>query len=196
MQSEYLAKHNNRIHPTAVINWEKVKLGHGNYIGAYACIGMDAMTYSQESNGLIEIGDNNIIREFTTIHLPTNQSEITFIGNDNYFMCYAHISHDCKIENKITIAVGVVFNGHFRVMTGAYLGTSVAVHQYQTIGSYSIVGMKSTVTKRSEILPGGKYAGSPAKHIGINDIALNKFNISKEDVDSELNRYRNMIYSY
>tara|TARA_B100000579_G_scaffold383618_1_gene353560 strand:- start:5144 stop:5734 length:591 start_codon:yes stop_codon:yes gene_type:complete len=196
MESEILAKKKNIIHPTAVINWEKVQLGQGNSIGPYACIGMDPMTYSQQSDGLIKIGDNNIIREFATIHLPTKDSKVTFIGDDNFLMCYSHISHDCKVENKITVAAGVVLNGHVNVMSGAYIGTGVAVHQYQTIGSYAIVGMNSTVTKKSEIFPGGKYIGSPAKRIGINQLALDKFNVSKELLEEELIRYRGMIHTY
>ena len=133
MQSEILAKKNNSIHPTALINWEKIQIGKGNVIGPYVCIGSDPMTYSQESDGVIKIGDNNIIREFTTIHLPTKVSKITQIGNKNFFMCNTHISHDCKIENHTTVAVGVVLNGHVNVMVGAYIGTGVVVHQYQTI---------------------------------------------------------------
>lgn len=196
MKSEILAKKKNSIHPTAIINWEKVQLGQGNSIGPYACIGMDAMTYSQQSDGLIKIGDNNIIREFTTIHLPTKSSKITLIGDDNFLMCYSHISHDCKVENKITVAVGVVLNGHVNVMSGAYIGAGVVVHQFQTIGSYSIVGMNSTVTKKSKISPGGKYIGSPAKRIGINQYALDKYNVSKEQLEIEVIRYRSIIHTY
>ncbi len=196
MQSEYLAKKNNRIHPTAIINWEKVEFGVGNVISPYVCVGMDAQAITKETDGCIKIGDNNTFREFTTVHLPTKSSKITFIGNENYFMCNSHISHDCKIEDKIIVSVGVVLNGHVNVMVGAYIGTGVAVHQYQTIGSYSIVGMNSTVTKKSEILPGGKYIGSPAKRLGINQIALDKNNISKEKLEQELLRYRAISYSF
>ena len=187
-----LAKKNNQIHPTAIINWNKVQLGKGNIIGPYSCIGMDAMTYSQKSEGLVKIGNNNIIREFTTIHLPTKSSKNTCIGNDNFFMCNSHVSHDCQIENNTTIAVGVVLNGHVNIMVGSYIGSGVVVHQYQTIGSYSIVGMNSTVTKKSVIKPGGKYIGSPTKFIGINQIALDKYNISKEELEEELIRYESI----
>ncbi len=196
MHSEDMAKNNNIIHPTAIINWEKVELGTGNIIGPYVCIGMNPMTYLQESEGLVKIGDNNVIREFTTIHLPTKSSKITSIGNENFFMCNSHISHDCKIENKITVAVGVVLNGHVNAMVGAYIGSGAVVHQYQTIGSYSIVGMNSTVTKKSQIKPGGKYIGSPAKPIGLNQIALDKNNISKIELRNELHRYHQICHSY
>ena len=196
MQSEYLAKKNNRIHKTAIINWEKVELGVGNVISPYVCIGMDAQSIIKESDGIVKIGDNNTFREFTSIHLPTKSSEITLIGNNNYFMCNSHVSHDCKIEDKIVVAVGCVLNGHVNVMVGAYIGTGAVVHQYQTIGSYSIVGMNSTVTKTSKIIPGGKYIGSPARHMGINKIALDKNNVSKEKLEQEILRYRSISFSY
>ena len=169
-------------------------MGVGNVISPYVCIGMDAQSTMKGSDGIVKIGDNNTFREFTTIHLPTDALKITFIGNDNYFMCNSHVSHDCKIEDKTTVAVGVVLNGH--VMVGAYIGTGAVVHQYQTIGSYSIVGMNTTVTKTSKIIPGGKYIGSPAKYAGINQIALDKNNVLKEKLGQEILRYRSISYSY
>jgi len=196
MQSEVLAKKNNSIHPTALINWEKIQIGNGNIIGPYVCIGLDPLTYSQESDGIIKIGDNNIIREFTTIQLPTKDSKITQVGNNNFLMSNTHISHDCKIENDITLAIGVVLNGQVNVMVGSYIGSGVVAHQYQTIGSYSIVGMNSTITKKSEIKPGGKYIGSPAKYIGINQVGLDRFNVSKEELDNQSLRYRCLIHKY
>lgn len=193
MGYEELVKKNNTIHPTAVINWEKVQMGNGNVVGPFVCIGTDAQHITQKSNGNIHIGNNNTFREFTTVHLPTKISKVTSIGDENYFMCYSHIAHDCKVESQVIVAVGGILNGHVTVMKGAYIGTGVVIHQFQTIGSYSILGMNSTVTKKSQIIPGGKYIGSPAKRVGINQVALDKNSISKEALDNELIRYHHML---
>ena len=61
----------NLIHKSAIINWDKVKIGTNNIIGPYCIIGSDAQHTSERSSGYISIGNKNIIREFTTIHLPT-----------------------------------------------------------------------------------------------------------------------------
>ena len=61
----------NLVHKTAIIQWQKVKIGKNNVIGPYVVIGTDAQHTYEKSDGYIYIGNNNIIREFTTIHLPT-----------------------------------------------------------------------------------------------------------------------------
>ena len=185
----------NNIHPTAVINWEKVEIGHGNIIGPYVCIGTDAQHVSSKSDGIIRIGDNNTFREFSTVHLPTSSSKVTEIGNKNYFMCNSHVAHDCKIEDQVTLCVGAVLNGHVRAMIGAYIGSGVQIHQFQTIGSYSMLGMNSTVPKKCELIPGSTYIGSPAKRIGINKVALERNNISAETLEKEIKRYYRFVNS-
>ena len=181
---------NNIIHPTAIIDWEKLEIGSGNIIGPYVCIGGDALHVKLKSDGLIKIGSNNTFREFTTVHLPTNISRVTEIGDDNYFMCNSHVSHDCLLGDHITVCVGAVLNGHVNVMSGAYIGSGVSIHQFQTIGAYSILGMNTTVTKNCDIIPGGKYVGSPAKYIGPNSVALEKNGISEEALEVQIRNYR------
>ena len=72
----------NNIHPTAIINWDNVTIGDGNNIGPYVCIGTDAQHKSENSNGIVEIGDSNTFREYVTVHRPLNG--ITKIGNNKY----------------------------------------------------------------------------------------------------------------
>lgn len=60
----------NNIHPTAIINWDNVTIGDGNNIGPYVCIGTDAQHKSENSNGIVEIGDGNTFREYVSVHRP------------------------------------------------------------------------------------------------------------------------------
>ena len=76
----------NKIHESAVINWERVSIGSDNVIGPGVCIGTDAQHRNEDSVGEIIIGDNNVIREYTTINLPTRWSKKTIIGNNCYLM--------------------------------------------------------------------------------------------------------------
>ena len=190
IENSNLAKKRNSIHPTAIINWGKVRMGSGNVIGPFVCIGTDAQHIAEKSKGIVQIGNNNTFREYVSVHLPTAASLITSIGDDNYFMSSAHVGHDCKVENKAIVTVGAVLNGHVTVMNGAYIGSGAAIHQFQVIGAYAMLGMNSTVTKTSKILPGGKYAGSPAKRIGTNVVALERNNISKAALDGEMARFQ------
>ena len=86
MDEYYKIIKGNKIHDTAIINWDKLKIGKGNIFGPYVVVGTEAQWPGHKSFGNIEIGNNNIFREFTTIHLPTKKKKLTKIGNNCYLM--------------------------------------------------------------------------------------------------------------
>ena len=139
----------NIVHETAVINWKNLKIGKNNKIGPYVVIGNDAQYPGKRSKGKILIGNRNVINEFCNIHLPTNQSNKTIIGNNNYFMNSTTIDHDCVIEDNVILSSNVVLGGNVHIMKGAQLGIRTSVHQNQVIGSYSMIGMNSIITKKT-----------------------------------------------
>ena len=94
--------------------------------------------------------------------MPTNLSKKTIIGDNNYFMNSTTIDHDCKIENNVIISSNVILGGNVYVMNGAQLGIKTLVHQNQIIGSYSMIGMGSIITKKLKVLPGYVFIGRPA----------------------------------
>ena len=57
-------------------------------------------------------------------------------------------------------------------MNGAQLGIKTIIHQNQVIGSYTMIGMGSIVTKKKKLLPGYIFFGKPVKKKGINKIGL------------------------
>jgi UDP-N-acetylglucosamine acyltransferase len=118
----------------------------------------------------IKIGDRNVFREFVTVHHPLSTK--TIIGSDNYFMTQAHIPHDACVADRIKLANSVQIAGYTSIMSDSYLGLGVVVHQFVSIGSYSMVGMSAIVTK--DVAPGSKVAGSPARLIGPNVLGLGK----------------------
>jgi UDP-N-acetylglucosamine acyltransferase len=182
----------NNIHPTAIINWDKVVIGSGNTIGPYVCIGTDAQSTKDSSDGTIEIGNNNVFREFSTVHLPTKHSYLTKIGSNNFFMVGSHIAHDCVIEDNITLCNNALIAGHTHIMKGSTIGLGTTIHQFQCVGSYSMIGMNSVITKYSIISPGEIWAGNPAKYIKENTIGLERNSISKEKLDLEIQRYNEL----
>ena len=153
----------NLIHKSAIINWSKVKIGKNNVIGPYCIIGSDAQHTTDKSLGSIFIGNNNIIREFTTIHLPTYLKKKTVIRNNCILMAMSHVAHDCIIEDDVIFSNNVTLGGNTHVMKKTQLGFNTIVHQNQVIGSFSMIGMGSIIPKKIEILPGYIYIGNPVK---------------------------------
>ena len=151
----------NLVHKTAVINWNKIKIGKGNIIGPYVVIGNMPQWKNKKTVGKIVIGNENVINEYCNIHLPTKLKKITIIGNDNFIMNSSTIDHDCTIENNVVISSNVILGGNVHIMEGSQLGMRVSIHQNQIIGSYSMIGMNSFITKKIKILPGFTYYGKP-----------------------------------
>ena len=183
----------NLIHESAVINWTKLDIGKNNIIGPYVVIGNKAQHPSSKSIGKIFIGNGNVFNEYCNVHLPTKISKKTFVGNNNYFMNSTTIDHDCFIENKVILSSGVILGGNVHIMQGAQLGIRVSVHQNQIIGSYSMIGMNSFVTKKLKVIPGYKFYGKPAKKKSKNLIGLKRHKIKNDKLKLEFVRYKKLI---
>ena len=162
--------------------------GSGNEIGPGACIGTDAQHRNEESVGMIYIGDNNVIREFTTIHLPTRWSGKTIIGNNNYLMVLSHIAHDCVLEDDITFSNNVTLGGHVYIMKGSQFGFGTIIHQHQVIGSHCMFGMGTIITSKSLVGPGGLWYGNPGRSDRMNVIGLERNEIDDKELKLELVR--------
>lgn len=156
-----------------------LRLGDNNYIGPHVTIGtpgQDTRNPRYDSSQCrIEIGSNNIIREYTGIQKPCYR-DITRIGDNCFFMQSVHVSHDSIIEDDVVITPMVVLGGIARIMQGANLGISCSIHQYSVIGAYSIVGMGGAVTKN--VKPFSRYI--PGQPVSVNTYAIKKFGFEAE----------------
>ena len=186
----------NYIHKTATINWKEVIIGKNNVIGPYCVIGSDAQHTRDISNGKIYIGSNNIIREFTTIHLPTKLKKKTIIGNNCNLMTMSHIAHDCIIEDDVVFSNNVTLGGNTYVMKKSQLGFNTIIHQNQVIGSFAMIGMGTIVTRSIKILLGFVYFGNPAKKIKKNTVGFKKKGISKTEIINETKRFNKIIKNH
>jgi len=189
----YIKKNGNLIHKTAVINWKKTHLGKNNIIGPYVVIGNIAQHPKSKSVGIVKIGNNNVFNEYCNIHMPTNFKKITLIGNNNFLMNSTTIDHDCVIENNVVLSSNVILGGNVHVMEGAQLGIRVCVHQNQVIGSYSMIGMNSFITKKLKVVPGFKFYGKPAKKKAKNLFGIKRNKIDNNKLKFELDRYKELV---
>ena len=183
----------NYIHTTAVINWKSLIIGKGNTIGPYVVIGNQAQWKGKKNIGKIIIGNNNVFNEYTNIHLPTSLKKATIIGNNNYLMNSTTIDHDCYLEDNLIISSNVVLGGNIHIMKHANLGIRTIVHQNQVIGSYSMIGMGSVITKNKKILPGYIYYGRPIKKIKKNILSLKKNKIDDKKLKFENIRFNKIL---
>ena len=157
-------------------------IGSGNEIFPFASIGTDPqdLKYQGEENSII-IGNNNKIREYSNINPGTKGGGgITKIGNNNLFMVYSHIAHDCNIGDNIVLANNVQVGGHVEIENSAIIGGSCAIHQFSRIGELSMVGGMTGVL--SDVIPFGLSLGNRNSLIGLNLIGLRRAKISNENI--------------
>lgn len=198
---------NVNIGPYAVIG-EHVKLGSGSTVGPHAVIegrteiGRDNQIFQFASVGAIPqdlkyrgeestlvIGDRNKIREFVTIHLGTEHGGgRTTIGNDNLFMAYSHVAHDCIVGNHVVMANAATLAGHVEINDFAILGGLSAVHQFCRIGSHVMASGGSMIGQ--DVAPYTMTQGDRAKVVGLNLIGLKRHGFDKEVLRTIKQAYR------
>lgn len=140
----------------------------------------------------LEIGNENIIREYCTFNPGTEESAKTIVGDNNLFMAYSHIAHDCLIGNNCIIANNGTLAGHVTIEDKAVVGGLVAIHQFVRVGTLSIIGGCSKVVQ--DIPPYSTCDGHPARVYGLNLIGLRRHKIPKESIE-ELNRAFKILFN-
>ena len=157
-------------------------IGKNNQIFQYSSLGEAPQDkkYKGEPT-LLEIGDNNTIREFCTFNRGTVQDKgTTKIGNDNWIMAYVHIAHDCQIGSHTIFANNSSLAGHVDIDDYAILGGFTLIHQFCKVGSHVITAVGSVVFK--DIPPYVTAAGYDAKPHGINAEGLKRRDFSAESI--------------
>ncbi len=159
-----------------------ISIGKENRIYQFASIGEDPQDrkYANEVTRL-EIGDRNTIREYCTMHRGTKQDQgVTRIGNDNLFMAYTHVAHDCVIGNNVIMANGASLAGHVHLDDHAILGGFTLVHQFTQIGQFSFSAMGSAITQ--DIPPYVMVGGRPTRPHGINSVGMERWGATPEAI--------------
>jgi UDP-N-acetylglucosamine acyltransferase len=163
------------------------RFGSGTMVGArnrfesHCSVGAPPqdLKYAGEATRL-EIGDDNVIREFVTLHRGTpGGGGVTTIADKSLFMAYAHIAHDCKVGSQTIFANGATLAGHVEVADFATIGAFSAIHQFCRVGTHAFLGGFTVATK--DCLPFMSTVGNrPAKCYGPNTIGLERKGFSVE----------------
>jgi UDP-N-acetylglucosamine acyltransferase len=162
-----------RVGPHVVIEGP-TRIGAGNRIFQFASVGADPQDkkYRGETSRL-EIGDRNVIRECVTLHRGTAQDKsVTRIGDDNLFMAYAHVAHDCVIGNQCILANNATLGGHVRLDDWVIMGGLSAIHQFGRVGAHAFIANNAAVTR--DVPPFVMAVGQPADAHSINAEGLKR----------------------
>jgi UDP-N-acetylglucosamine acyltransferase len=155
------------------------RIGDRNRIFPHAAIGLEPQDLKYDgSMSLVEIGDDNAIRECVTINRPTLLGEVTRLGNHNLLMAYAHVAHNCQIADRVIIANSVALAGHVQIESHARLSGLVGVHQFVHIGRYAMVGGMSRIER--DVPPYTMVEGNPSRVRGLNQVLLSRSGIAQE----------------
>lgn len=169
-------------------------LGKNNKIYSYAAIGGDPQSVSYQGEPtLTVIGDNNVFRENITVNRGTLADEgITSIGNNNLFMAYVHIAHDCRLGSNLLFSNNASLAGHVRCGDDVVLAGYTLIHQFVTIGEYSFCGVNTYCTL--DIPPFMLVAGDKAITHGVNVRGMRSRGFEDKEALLELKRAYKIIY--
>lgn len=172
-----------------------VDIGEYNEIYQMASIGEvpQDLKFGGEETRLV-IGHRNRIREFNTLNRGTaGGGGVTSIGDDCFFMAYAHVAHDCHIGNNVILANCIQMGGHVVIEDHAIVGGMTAIHQFVRIGVHSMIGGGSAVPQ--DVPPYTNVTGNRAELHGLNLVGLRRRGFSEESISSIKKAYQILFRS-
>jgi UDP-N-acetylglucosamine acyltransferase len=177
------------IGPHAVINGPTT-LGLENKVFQFASIG-DApqdKKYRGEPTRL-EVGDRNVFREFCSVNRGTASGRgVTKIGDENLFMAYSHVAHDCIVGSNCVMSNCTALAGHVQLGDWVILSGYAGVHQFCKVGAHSFLGNNAAITR--DVPPYLLVAGTPAEPKGVNSEGLKRRGFGPEQITNIRNAYR------
>ena len=167
---------------THVVVAGRTTIGRGTRIFPSAVIGGDPQSvHHGGEDTTLTIGENNVIREGVTINTGTaGGGGATTVGDNNLFLAYSHIAHDCHVANHVIMSNNVMLAGHVTVEDRVILGGGSAVHQFTRIGRQAFVGGLSAVSY--DVIPYGMLNGNPGVLGGLNVVGMTRAGIDKATI--------------
>ncbi len=167
-------------------------IGEGNQFFQGCSIGAPPQdtSYKGEPTQTI-IGNNNIFREYVSIHRGTlKENQITQVANNCFFMAYVHVGHDVGIGSNVIVANSTNFAGHVKVGDRVTIGGGTNVSQFVHIGRGAYIGGASAIDRDIPVFC--TAMGNRVFLKGINIIGLRRQGYSKPEISEVVDFYRTM----
>lgn len=170
-------------------------IGQRCQIFPFACVGMKTqdLKYKEGDVTYVEIGDETVLREFSTVHLGTKPGEVTCVGQRCLIMAYCHIAHGCSVGNNVIMSNVATLAGEVTVEDNAVIGGLAGIHQFCRIGTFAMVGGASKIRQDCPPYMVIDAAGDVPRVVGPNVVGLQRAGFSS-DVRSALKEAFKLIY--
>jgi len=156
------------------------RVGARNRIFEHAVIGGEPQDVKfKDETSYLEIGDDNLIREYCTFHRANGEGETTQIGSRNFFMVGVHVAHNCVIGDDNIFANEVALAGHITIEDHVFLSNNVGAHQFVRMGRYAMIGGKSKIVQ--DVLPFFITDGNPSRLRAVNSVGLRRGGFSEDE---------------
>jgi UDP-N-acetylglucosamine acyltransferase len=183
------------LHAHAVVQGPS-KFGRNNVFHPFCLIGGDPQDYTFRGERVeLAAGEGNIFREYVTVSRGTQKGgSKTSLGDDNFFLAYSHVGHDCRVGSHTLFVNGATLAGHVTVEDFATVGAFCPVHQFCRIGRYAYIGASTVITQ--DVPPFSKVVTErETKSFGINTIGLERQGFSPERLVALKHAYRLLLRS-
>ena len=170
--------------------YSNTEIGENNKIFDHVVIGADPQDLSFDTNisTFVKIHDNNIIREYVSIHRSTNDIKPTTVFNNTMIMANSHVGHDCILGNNVIITNATLLAGKVMIEDYAVLGGNSLIHQHVRIGKLSMVSGGARISK--DVIPFMLIGRNPVKHYCLNKVGIKRYGISDKDYETLSKAFR------
>lgn len=151
-------------------------IGQRCEIFPFACVGTKTqdLKYREGDVTYVEIGDQTVLREFSTVHLGTKPGEVTRVGARCLIMAYCHIAHGCAVGNEVIMSNVATLAGEVTVGDYAIIGGLTGIHQFCRIGTYAMIGGAAKVRQDCPPYMIAETSGNDTNVLGPNSVGLQR----------------------
>lgn len=156
-------------------------IGKNNQIHIGAVIGHEPqdLAFDKQTVSHVHIGDDNVIREYVTIHRGTKSGSATVIGNSNFFMGGSHLAHNVSIGSQVILANYACLGGYAACGDRAFVSGGVMVHQFVSVGR---LAMLSGNGRFSRDVPPFVMALERNRVEGVNLVGLRRAGLARDAI--------------
>ena len=161
----------------------------------FACVGMKSQDLKYKAGDVtyVEVGDETVLREFSTLHLGTKPGEVTRVGSRCLIMAYCHIAHGCAVGNDVIMSNLATLAGEVTIEDFAIIGGMAGIHQFCRIGTHAMIGGATKIRQDCPPFMVVDIAGSEIRVLGPNIVGLQRRGFSSE-VRAALKEAYKLIY--